>query len=94
MQSHPLLSIPQFLLRELFVCFGRLNRISGEIGQSEIRVQIGLWPNLLKLSVNSGYIDFFLPLLITCYNVFDYLLYNIYVYNLDALVCKLVNDLL
>ena len=38
-------SIPQFHLRELFVCFGRQNRILAEIGHGDSSVQIGLWPN-------------------------------------------------
>ena len=38
MQSTPSLYIPQFQLRELFVCFGRLNRILAEIGHGDFSV--------------------------------------------------------
>ena len=38
MQSPPSLYIPQFQLRELFVCFGRLNRILAEIGHGDFSV--------------------------------------------------------
>ena len=49
MQSPPSLSIPQFQLRELCVCFGRQNRILAEIGHGDSSVQIGLWPNPVYL---------------------------------------------
>ena len=38
MQSPPSLYIPQFQLRELFVCFGRLNRILAEIVHGDFSV--------------------------------------------------------
>ena len=44
MQSPLSLYIPQFQLRELIVCFSRLNRILAEIGHGDFRVQIGSVP--------------------------------------------------
>ena len=51
MQSPPSLYIPQFQLRELFVCFGRLNRILAEIGHGDFSVHSIMDKPLLLLTL-------------------------------------------
>ena len=51
MQSPPSLYIPQFQLRELFVCFGRLNRILAEIGHGDFSVHSIMDKPLLPLTL-------------------------------------------
>ena len=51
MQSPPSLYIPQFQLRELFVCFGRLNRILAEIGHGDFSVHLIMDKPLLLLTL-------------------------------------------
>ena len=52
MQSPPSLYIPQFQLRELFVCFGRLNRILAEIGHGDFSVHSIMDKPLLLLTLD------------------------------------------
>ena len=51
MQSPPSLYIPQFQLRELFACFGRLNRILAEIGHGNFSVHSIMDKPLLLLTL-------------------------------------------
>ena len=52
MQTPPSLYIPQFQLRELFVCFGRLNRILAEIGHGDFSVHSIMDKPLLLLTLH------------------------------------------
>ena len=54
MQSPPSLYIPQFQLRELFVCFGRLNRILAEIGHGDFSVHSIMDKPLLLLTLDEA----------------------------------------
>ena len=54
MQSPPSLYIPQFQLRELFVCFGRLNRILAEFGHGDFSVHSIMNKPLLLLTLTEA----------------------------------------
>ena len=63
MQSPPSLYIPQFQLRELFVCFGRLNRILAENGHGDFSVHTIMDKPLLLLILANGLDSYVYPIL-------------------------------